>query len=697
MLETRGRANIDWLLNPALDAGAIALAAAVLFGAVEGGASVVSATAAGAATAASTLVQESSVASTTTAGAATESSGLYQPNNVASDTLAGASVESSIVLLEHEIAVSEIAGAATESESIYQLSSVATSETAGAATESQALTQPTGSRPLMTRLQTTATIVGSDGLVSRLKDGRYRYSYAWSCTTGNWAALDLGTDAARTQILVCLSNESSGAGDIDDAGLANVTLKTSVDSTNGTDGTWTSYAITGNPYIYASRVIPFVGCRWLRLEVGDGCTAIDEFEVWNCTVGADAYLFVGDSITNRATKRHDAVQPSMQSLINTRLGQYPEQIGAGIIGIGALTLDANINAYLTAFPMCRFVLIGIGTNDAFAGSAGISAFTTRVTSVCNKIRAAGAEPILARIPWTSLASYGGGTYGSDNTYLYNQAIDGIVQSLGLRPGPDFYAYVYENQVAWYNPAEGGDGVHPGTTGVKMWNVQWADVVDDLYFLINNIVATNESGAAAVEAETLAQYPHVVTSELGGAATEASTLTQPITVVSGEFAGVAIEASTLGQTYAVESVTEAGAATESSILSQFTVVLSNEEGAAAIEESTLQVLPTVTSSTVAAAAVEDCAVLTAVIVRSQTSGSAALEALTLVSESYVLSDVYAAAAVESESIVFLINVSSSTIARPALVSVAISAAVAWQRPFVGDPSTFSHYTGTWSIT
>ena len=380
-------------------------------------------------------------------------------------------------------------------------------------------------RQWMPRLQIGAPIVGT-GTPSLLNDGQYRASYAWTCGNGSYAALDLGYNASRTQILVCLSQEDFSSGDFTNAGVPNITLKTSTDSTNGVNGTWVTYSTSSWPYLYFSKVLPFTGCRWVRLEIGGSIASIDELEVWDCTSGLDAWGFFGDSITNRATKRGNQAgvgnQPSFQADINTAFGQYPMQIGAGVIGQGATYIDSVISTWLTAFPMVKNALISIGTNDAAAGSANIPAFTASLNSIVSKCKAAGVVPQIARIPWTADGAYGGGTFGSDNTSLYNAAIDGVKASQGLTAGPDLYTYSHTNSAVWYNAADGGDGVHPGTAGCVAWNQLWATAVAPNF--TNQNVHVNGSGGAVIGGSAAVTRRQTVRSVggvvVGGAAAQA---------------------------------------------------------------------------------------------------------------------------------------------------------------------------------
>lgn len=357
-----------------------------------------------------------------------------------------------------------------------------------------------GGIPAMPRLQIGANVVGT-GTPGLLVDGSYRGSYAWTCASGSWAAVDLGTDASRTQILVAMSNETDVSQWDQTTGLQNFTLRTSADSTDGTNGTWTNYPVTSYQRMYYARVLPFAGQRWLRLEVGSGAPHIDELEIWNATPGtSDTYLFLGDSITVRATKRGRQVgagqQPNFQARILAAHGQYPMMAVAAVVGVAADWVDNNIVEAMATFPMAKHALISIGTNNAgYLNPTNLSAFETRLRSIVAKARAAGMEPMLARIPWTTDASYGGGTFGSDNTAQFNAIIDTVVSDLHLPPGPDLYTLAHTDSAVWYQNGDGGDGVHPGEEGCRQWAAAWADAVSRLYG--SNAIFETYTGASGI--------------------------------------------------------------------------------------------------------------------------------------------------------------------------------------------------------
>ncbi len=325
----------------------------------------------------------------------------------------------------------------------------------------------------MPRLGLGRPIVGTN-TPTLLNDGRYRASYAWTAPSGAWAALDLGV--GPTQLLVQISDEDSWPGDLNGGGMPAWRWLTSADSTNGADGTWTqAVAVTGNVYIYRSHTIPFSGQRWLKLVL-DAASTIDEIDVWDASLGVtDTWMFLGDSITNRATKRGTQSgvghQPSFQADILATEGRYPMQIGGGHVSWGAADLRNQIDTLIVDFPLAKYWALSIGTNDAAAGAAALPQWLSNVQYVIDRLEAANRVPMLARIPWTSDPSYG----APSNTALFNTSgVDVLTAQNHLQPGPDLYGWFLAH------PGEMDDGVHPSDVGCLSWNRLWAEAALPLY-------------------------------------------------------------------------------------------------------------------------------------------------------------------------------------------------------------------------
>lgn len=325
------------------------------------------------------------------------------------------------------------------------------------------------------------TVYGSAN-AAKMFDGGYGYDTVspsgWGCTSGSWAATQIG--AGPTQLYVVVSNDL-GSSDYATGGMEGYRIQISSDSTNGADGTWTT-AITVSGNIYTTRghlITGFTGNSWIKIIV-DQCTGgvIDELDVWDATNGTpDTFLFIGDSITygcmNRVyygagTGNHPSFQENVE--IN-KPGHYPAQHAAGKIGSSTTFWASEISTVLAVYPDVKYVCISLGTNDSPYST--IPTFISNLTTIVNAIVADGRIPILARAPWSGAAGYGGGDY---NTCLVRQFNDGgidyITSTLGVRKGPDLYQLFYDNRVLYAVEAD----PHPNSDGQKGWTKAWADSV-----------------------------------------------------------------------------------------------------------------------------------------------------------------------------------------------------------------------------
>jgi len=321
------------------------------------------------------------------------------------------------------------------------------------------------------------------GTVARLFDNGYGYTVtdpgAWVCSAGSWAAINVG--AGPSQLLVALSND---LGDGSASYLANVIeayrIQVSNDSTNGSDGTWTTVVTeTANPSINREHKFSFTGYSWVKLLV-DTCTGgqIDEFDIWDASAGTEnTFAFLGDSLTVRSTSRVSfsggGTRPSFGDIVLENTGQYPLQVTAATIGLNAADWAANIGTALALFPDVKYWCIGIGTNNGSTMPAGLSAYITDMTTVINAILADGRIPILARVPYTGTALYGGGNYDTCGLrYLNDNGVEALFAAFGpqLRRGPDLYQLMYDGRVAYDILSD----PHWNDTGSIAWNNAWGD-------------------------------------------------------------------------------------------------------------------------------------------------------------------------------------------------------------------------------
>lgn len=381
------------------------------------------------------------------------------------------------------------------------------------------------------------------GVPAQMNDGKYGYvdgsdPGAWACSNGSWVAINVG--AGPSSVLIALSDDTAGDVGYTSTELPGYRLQVSADSTNGADGTWTTVVTeTTNPSTNREYKVDFVGQSWVKLIVDSNTSGqMDELNVWDASAGTpDTFVFVGDSITDASMGRFfyfgGGELPSFQENVEiNQPGHYPLQANAGISSIGAEYWAANIDALLALHPEIKYWCITIGTNDGASMPGAISDWRTDMTTVINAITTAGKTPIIARVPYTGAAGYGGsGSFeGNGLKYLNDEGVDWIVSNLGVRPGPDLYQLFWDNRTEY---AVGSDP-HPNETGRKGWTKAWADSLgigdpDERYGNTNVSVARPTMDASGTVAEA----------SITG--TIASTLTAPTmdaagTVVAPEFTG-----------------------------------------------------------------------------------------------------------------------------------------------------------------
>jgi lysophospholipase L1-like esterase len=382
-------------------------------------------------------------------------------------------------------AIAATAGDATSSMSGSVGVSGAVAATAGNATSSMSgtvsNTGPLDWSGLMPLISRGKTYYGT-GTPAQMGDGYYGYvdgtsAGAWSCTAGSWVAVNVG--AGASQVLVGLSNDNASGGSYLSSVIQAYRLQVSNDSTNGTDGTWTTVVtVTGNGAYAREHKFSFTGYSWVKLLV-DTCSGgqLDELNIWDASHGTpDTFAFLGDSITDGALRRHfyfgGGLLPSFQENVEAnRPGHYPLQLNVGVTGQGASYWATNIASALALYPDVKYWCINLGMNDGASMPGQLSQWRTDMTTVVNAINAAGKTPIIARTTYTGAAGYGGGNYDTCGLrYLNDNGVDWVVSNLGVRAGPDLFYLFYQNAAAYAVTSD----PHPNETGYKAWTNAWAD-------------------------------------------------------------------------------------------------------------------------------------------------------------------------------------------------------------------------------
>jgi Fibronectin type III domain len=228
---------------------------------------------------------------------------------------------------------------------------------------------------------------------------------------------------------------------------------------------WTTLvSVTGNFYNGREHFVNLNGANWLRMHV----TAVNgssgnqdasfNLDVHNASAGtSDTWLILGDSITQDDMGHYE---PSnfMQQINAAYPAFYPSEINGGIGGWDSSsplrkdprTGQTYIDEFLASFPG-HFVSLDYGTNDANEGGQAVAAFPGNMTTMINRVLAAGKVPVLRRsIPWGCTASIK--TYGPTvNADLQNL----LAQFPQAVAGPDEWSYFQAHQ-----SLIAGDCIHP---------------------------------------------------------------------------------------------------------------------------------------------------------------------------------------------------------------------------------------------
>ncbi len=254
-------------------------------------------------------------------------------------------------------------------------------------------------------------------------------------------------------------------------------IETSADSKDGTDGTWKLAATNAACTVHGqAHAIPFVGQSWVRMVItgvpakSPNGVQLDEIEVYDVSSGvSDSWFFLGDSIGalvfNRTTPVH---QPSFAALVHEKDPRFfPAMVNGGIGGVGMQHAADHVDEWLALNPDMHYWAIGLGTNDAAGNNPDTTVFKRNLSTVLDKVKAAGHVPIVAKIPYSTDGQH-------DTVPKFNAVIREVTASYDLLPGPDLFAWFQAH------PDQLRDGVHPTDAGALAINRLWAEAVASLH-------------------------------------------------------------------------------------------------------------------------------------------------------------------------------------------------------------------------
>jgi chitodextrinase len=342
--------------------------------------------------------------------------------------------------------------------------------------------------PLVSRGLTSASSPGGSTPSTAINDADYgSFSGTWIVPgTAQPAWVAIRVPAGPTKLLLSWVNDANFDWNLvaepNYGAPGDYTIALSTDSTDGSNGTWTTVAsVTGN--LYADREHSFAfpaSGAWVRMKVtampnSNGVVtqnanelSINEIDIHDATSGTkDTWLFLGDSITAFWANRSN--QPSFAQIIHDNHPSFfPMMINGGHGGWGSNELVQFLPSFLAINPDVRFVAMSYGTNDSAGNTSDPGPFKANLQQAITTVLNSGRVPVIPHIPFSCDGQH-------NSIPAFNQAIDQLVAANpGTLAGPDLYTYFQAH------PAELSDCIHPNSTGSVSINRLWAQAMDSLY-------------------------------------------------------------------------------------------------------------------------------------------------------------------------------------------------------------------------
>lgn len=329
------------------------------------------------------------------------------------------------------------------------------------------------------RINTGVPVQGSPASgLGNLTDGRFGNG-SWNISSGSWVAYKL--PSAVGKVVLAWNNPSYTWSDyVTNASRcaqgsnlsfpSDYEIQSSSNSTNGSDGAWTSrMKIAGNKVSSRSHVVDLGTDTWIRMRITGGNGGLDELGVYDASSGADdTWVFIGTSISSNAFK---GTPPSTDfvKLVSdgTKGANAPVVVKAGIPCISSTDVSNNIGRYLDFAGSSRFWAIEMGTNDAWGGGTGnVQTFKGALQKVIDSAKGRGIRVLIARPLATNAAKAG---WQMNQAFL--TAVDDLTKTNALAAGPDLYSWFLAH------PSElNDDGVHPNAAGAASIQKLWAEAM-----------------------------------------------------------------------------------------------------------------------------------------------------------------------------------------------------------------------------
>jgi len=350
--------------------------------------------------------------------------------------------------------------------------------------------------PLISRNKAAYT---SGGTVTYLTDNKYG-SGAFSVKDGSWIAINVGIGASKVFLSWNDPNYAWASTPIApstcaNSGLAHLTdynILTSSNSTNGADGDWKSaVSIKSNMVTARGHKCDFTDASWIKLQITTGSGTLDEVEVFDISNGAeDIWFFPGTSISANTYKGNPPSQNFADLITKSAPAFTPAMIRAGVGCQNSTGFAENISTYVEIGGNAAFWAIEHGTNDAWNGTnGGVATFKKNMQTIITACKAAGAQPVIARMIATNAKV---ATWQVHKDFL--TCIDDLTKDNNLIAGPDLYTYFVNHP----EELSATDGVHPTAAGGASIQRLWAEKMADLYksssIAAMHIPANSEQGA-----------------------------------------------------------------------------------------------------------------------------------------------------------------------------------------------------------
>lgn len=262
-------------------------------------------------------------------------------------------------------------------------------------------------------------------------------------------------------------------------------------------------------------------CTWLRMDVTASSGSSGNTDAsWHldvtacastCAANTDAWLFLGDSITNNSMWHTPTSPPNFMQTVNSgNASYYPSEIEGGVsfskacdwLGLttqcpdGEPSSPSMITTVLSSFPAAHYVTINLGTNDlngtghSWPNTASNN-YEANMTALVQDVINAGMVPVVPTVPWAPTSCDGSAALtdndptvsGTPNYWIVNTLYANFPEVVH---GPDLWTY-FDTHQSLINTS---NCPHPTTAGQWDYRTLWANtMVSNVYAALANPVPT----------------------------------------------------------------------------------------------------------------------------------------------------------------------------------------------------------------